>query len=196
MAERGFGWGAALFAWVCASAGAVACTASAGASPSQGDSDAAPGDDTPSCQTGGLPTDPWAPAVMKVGEPASGDPAGDAGVFTFAIESNEIAGVASVPASPKTNVFTLKLTDSSGQPVKDATVMLPSSNQALGWAVSKNPWMPLHQHGASIVPSVTNNGDGTYAVTVYFMMPGLWQIYIVAQTDALTDKAEYAFCVL
>jgi hypothetical protein len=195
MAKRGFSWDAALFAGVCASLGLVACTANT-AKPSQGDPDATPADNTSGCQTGGLPTDPWAPAVMKVGKPASGDPAGDAGVFTFAIESNEIGGVASVPASPKTNVLTLKLTDASGQPVKDATVMLPTNNQALGWAVSKNPWMPLHQHGASVDPSFTNNGDGTYALTVYFSMPGLWQIHIVAQTAALTDSADYAFCVL
>ena len=195
MAERGFSWGAALFACACASLGAVACTANA-AKPPAGDSDAASGDDTAGCQTGGLPVDPWVPAVTKVGKPASGDPPGSAGVFTFAIESNEIGGVASVPASPKTNVLTLKLTDPSGQPVKDATIMLPANDQALGWAYSKNPWMPLHQHGASVDPSFTNNGDGTYAMSVYFLMPGLWQIHVVAQTAALTDSADYAFCVL
>ncbi len=92
------------------------------------------------------------------------------------------------------NVFTLKLTDASGQPVKDATVTLPGYDEAVGWTNSKDPWMPLMNHGSSIAPPpVTNNGNGTYGVSVYLSMAGLWQIYIVAQTtDGLTDSAEYS----
>ena len=51
------------------------------------------------------------------------------------------------------------------------------------------------EHGASIDPTVTNNGDGTYSISVYFFMAGLWDVYIVAQTATVTDSAEYAFCL-
>jgi hypothetical protein len=151
-----------------------------------------------SCQTGGLPTDTYTPNLKKIGRPASGDSQGDAGssgAFTFVLESDEVADAASGPVEPYTNTFTLQVLDSSGQPVKDATVTLPANNQALGWPYSKNPWMPLHQHGSSIISTVTNNGDGTYAISTYFFMPGLWQIYIVAQTTSVTDSAEYSFCL-
>jgi hypothetical protein len=151
-----------------------------------------------SCQTGGLPTDTYAPSLMKVGRPASGATeadSGSSGALTFVLEGNEVAGAASPPIEPYTNKFTLKLLDANGQPVNDATVMLPTNDQALGWPYAKDPWMPLHQHGSSIIPTVTNNGDGTYAISTYFFMPGLWQIYIVAQTSSVTDSAEYAFCL-
>jgi hypothetical protein len=209
---------AATVALACVWLGTAGCSASADAkSPAAGNSDAdgstvapadavtsstdAAGDDadaSASCQTGGLPTDTYAPNLKKIGRPASGDSQGDAGssgALTFVLESNDVADAASPPIEPYTNTFTLQLLDSSGQPVKDATVTLPTDNQALGWAYSKNPWMPLHQHGSSIIPTVTNNGDGTYAISTYFFMPGLWQIYIAAQTASVTDSAEYSFCL-
>jgi len=179
-----------------ASLGAVACTASTAATGAPDASD----DGSSTCQTGGLHTDTYAPDLQKVGKPASGSPdaAAASGALTFILESDEIGDAASAPAEPFTNIFTLKLADASGQPVKNATVSLPTDDQALGWPFSKNPWMPLHGHGSSITPTVTNNGDGTYSISTYFFMPGLWQIYIVAQTtgpDAVTDSAEYSFCL-
>ena len=151
-----------------------------------------------SCQTGGLSTDTYATNLMKVGQPASGGAAGDAGSsggLTFILMGNTIAGAASPPLEPYTNVFTLKLLDASGQPVTDATVTLPTNDQALGWPYSKDPWIPRHGHGSAITPTGTSNGDGTYAVSTYFSMTGLWQIYLVAQTPSLTNSAEYAFCL-
>ena len=49
-----------------------------------------------------------------------------------------------------------KIEDASGQAVKDAVVSLPSDASPYG-----DPWMPVHRHGSSILPMVTNNGDGT-----------------------------------
>jgi hypothetical protein len=217
------GWLSTALAAAGACLGAAGCSSSSSASASPGgneaaaatndaavaitvdasvDDDAAASSDdasaASSCQTGGLPTDTYAANLMKVGRPASGGAAGDAsssGGLTFVLTGNTVAGAASPPLEPYTNIFTLKLLDASGQPVTDATVTLPTNNQALGWPYSKDPWMPLHQHGASIIPTVTNNGDGTYAISTYFFMPGLWQIYLVAQTPSLTDSAEYAFCL-
>jgi hypothetical protein len=167
---------------------------------SANDEDASGADAAPTCQSGSYHVDSYAPPMMKVGSPASGNPddAGASSHVTFVLESDQIMGAASSPAEPFTNVFTLKLMDSSGQPVKDATVTLPTGDQALGWTFPKNPWMPLHGHGSSITPTITNNGDGTYSVSTYFFMAGLWQMYLVAQTtgaDAVTDSAMYSFCL-
>jgi hypothetical protein len=162
---------------------------------SSGDDDS--GDDgASSCQTGSYASDTYAPNLTKVGKPASGAPDdGGSASLTFVLTGNQVSGAASPPLEPYTNTFTLKLLDASGQPVTDATVTLPTDNQALGWPFQKDPWMPLHQHGSSIVPTVTNNGDGTYAVSTYFFMAGLWQIYFVAQTATVTDSAMFSFCL-
>jgi hypothetical protein len=186
---------------------ATACTANPAGAVADKDDAALAGDDSAaavaddgaaSCQTGGLPTDTYAVNLQKVGKPASGDPsdAGASGPLTFILEGNEVGDASSPPLEPDTNLFTLKLMDSTGQPVNSATVTLPTDSQALGWPFSKNPWMPLHMHGSSITPTVTNNNDGTYSLSIYFFMAGLWQIYIVAETaDGVTDSAEYSFCL-
>jgi hypothetical protein len=198
------------------SAGGVACVNSTGAASPRDEGgvgnnvstsnpdgspneDAPSADDAPQCQSGSYHVDTYAPPITKVGSPASGNQDDAASShLTFILESDVVMGVASSPADPFTNLFTLKLIDSSGQPVKDATVTLPTNDTALGWPFQKNPWMPQHMHGASIVPTVTNNQDGTYGISVYFFMPGLWQVYLVAQTtgaNAVTDSAMYSFCL-
>lgn len=177
--------------------GSVSSDDSIGSTESQDASDEG-ADAGSSCQTGGLPTDTYVAGLQKIGKVASGDPS-DAGSFaglTFTLESNEIGDAASPPAEPYTNAFTLKLTDPSGAPVTDATVLLPTNDQAVGWPWSKDPWMPLHGHGSSITPTITNNMDGTYTLSVYFFMPGLWRIYIVAETEAgAPQSAMYSFCL-
>jgi hypothetical protein len=46
-----------------------------------------------------------------------------------------------------------------------------------GLDVEVIPWMVAHAHGASVVPSVTPQGDGHYLVSnVGFFMPGAWQL--------------------
>jgi len=219
MVKRRIGGAVLVLAASLASLAGVACTASTAATdsgngtggnpdssvspddsvgPTQGQDASDPNADAgSSCQTGGLATDTYVAGLQKVGKPASGDST-DAGfaALTFTLEGNEIGDAASPPAEPYTNAFTLKLTDPSGAPVTDATVLLPISDQALGWPFSKDPWMPLHGHGASIQPTITNNMDGTYTLSVYFFMPGLWQIYIVAETEAgAPQSAMYSFCL-
>jgi len=184
-----------------ASLAAVGCTAASGSKASGDDTagatlEASTGDDASTCQSGSFHVDTYAPGLTKSGAPASGGEAGGPGL-TFILESDEVGDAAASPAEPYTNVFTLKLMDSNNEPVTNATVLLPTNDQALGWAFSKDPWMPLHGHGSSVTPTIMNNGDGTYSISVYFFMPGFWQIYIVAetQTPAVTDSALFEFCL-
>ena len=90
---------------------------------------------------------------------------------------------APIPPGVNYNTWVIKVLDSTGQPVTDATFPLIKT------------WMPLHGHPSSIVPTATNNGDGTYTLKVYLFMPGLWQITPHVQTGSTTDSAVFTFCV-
>jgi YtkA-like/Cytochrome c554 and c-prime len=96
-----------------------------------------------------------------------------------------ISLVSATPAPPGVNYDTwvVKVLDSAGQPVTDAT--FPQIKT----------WMPLHGHPSSIVPTSKNNGDGTYTISLYLFMPGLWQITVHAQTGSTADTVVFTFCV-
>jgi hypothetical protein len=64
----------------------------------------------------------------------------------------------------------LTITDSSGAP-RD------------GLALAIVPWMPSHDHGASVVPSVVAEGGGRYvASNVDLFMPGRWELRTTIDT--------------
>jgi hypothetical protein len=160
------------------------------------------GDGGSTCQSGNYIPDIYTPGMKKIGKPASGDPSdAETPGLTFTLVSDDVGDAATGPAEPYTNTFTLALTDSSGHPVTDANVLLPTSDQALGWIYSKDPWMPLHGHGSSVATKVTNNNDGTYSLEMYFFMPGFWQIYIVAEagpdasTPSVPQAVTFQFCL-
>jgi hypothetical protein len=46
-----------------------------------------------------------------------------------------------------------------------------------GLAIEVIPWMVAHDHGTSVIPTVTPRSDGHYLVSnVGFFMPGAWQL--------------------
>ena len=56
--------------------------------------------------------------------------------------------------------------------------------------------MPDMGHGTSIVPSMTSNGDGTYAVQpLYLFMAGVWSITFTRPASGISDSAAFFFCV-
>jgi hypothetical protein len=146
---------------------------------SSGDDQAAPpgddggmsGPDAATCQ-GGISYQTYSPNLAVMGQ---------GGQIQFVLQSAK-------PAPPKVgiNTFTLQLLDASGRPITGAT---------FAWG-PKSLWMPLMVHGSSAVPTVTDNGDGTYTVkTIDLSMPGIWQFTFTAQTGSLKDTAMYTFCV-
>jgi hypothetical protein len=116
---------------------------------------------------------------------------GAAGLFTFVIAAAD----PSPPDDPQYNTWTIQVLDPSGAAVTDATVSLPNSDPPLGWSFQKNPWMPTMNHGSSAANTITNNGDGTASVKIYFSMSGLWQTFVVAQSGSMTDSALFSFCL-
>jgi hypothetical protein len=75
------------------------------------------------------------------------------------------------------------LLDASGKPITNAT--FPTIKT----------WMPLHGHSSSVLPTSMSNGDGTYTVSLYLFMPGLWQITFNALAGSVSDSAMFTFCV-
>lgn len=151
---------------VCAAAedAGVATSGDAGA-----DATVAAADADSECAPGQYQEDDIAPGLTKIGA---------SGALTFVVMS-----AAPVPPGVNYNTWVVKVLDSAGQPVTDATF------------TQIKTWMPLHGHPSSIVPTWTNNGDGTYTVKVYLFMPGLWQITPSVQSGTTTDSAVFTFCV-
>ncbi|HEY1696056.1 MAG TPA: FixH family protein [Polyangiaceae bacterium] len=103
---------------------------------------------------------------------------GDAGVFTFVLQSSDPA-----PPADETNTWVLQVLDASGQPVTAATL------------ASVTPTMPLMSHGTS-TPTIVANGDGTFQVSgIYLFMGGLWQVAVLAKNGSQQDTASFYFCV-
>ncbi|HXN30815.1 MAG TPA: FixH family protein [Polyangiaceae bacterium] len=64
-----------------------------------------------------------------------------------------------------------------------------------GLTVRVVPWMPQDDHGASIAPVVTAQGDGKYLVTgIDLFMPGRWELRTTF-AGPVTDQAAPAFDV-
>ncbi len=75
-----------------------------------------------------------------------------------------------------TNTLTVTLTDTLGNPVIGATVVVTST-------------MPMHGHGTNVEPVVTETSDGVYTATpVAFTMMGAWETLITAEGDAGVDE--------
>jgi hypothetical protein len=93
------------------------------------------------------------------------------------------------PLAVDNNMWTLKILDASGQPVKDATLSFPKNGHP------GDPWMPDHTHGTTPAKA-KNNMDGTYTITpLYFFMGGVWSLFISATSGSVTDTTTFTFCV-
>jgi hypothetical protein len=104
--------------------------------------------------------------------------AGTSGVLQFVLVSAQPA-----PPGKGDNTWKLKLLDSAGAPVTNATFAIKT-------------WMPMMHHGSSIAPGQAANPDGTYSISnLYLIMPGIWQVTFNAQSGAMKDTAVYTFCV-
>lgn len=106
--------------------------------------------------------------------------AGSQGELTFKLMSSTPA-----PPSRGNNDWSLQIVDTtSGAPVAGAIMTVV-------------PFMPDHNHGTSIKPTITDQGSGMYDVNpVNLWMPGLWQVTVSATpTGGTLDKAVFSFCI-
>jgi hypothetical protein len=105
---------------------------------------------------------------------------GDSGALKFQL-------VSATPPPPATQnmTWTLKITDSTGQPVTGAT-----------FSPAIKTWMPQHTHGSTAVPMAVEKGDGVYEIdNLYLYMIGVWQVTFYVKSGTTTDKTTFAFCL-
>jgi len=101
----------------------------------------------------------------------------------------QLVSASPAPETTGTEVWTLKILDTAGKPVTDAT--FPSTPTS----PNPRPWMPQHGHGTSLV-SVTNQGNGLYTLQpMYMYMAGIWEIDLIAQAGGKTDATKFFFCL-
>lgn len=102
--------------------------------------------------------------------PGSASVKSDNGVFTGTFSPS--------PAEPivGTNALEAALAGSDTKPVLGATLTV-------------TPWMPAHGHGSSVTPTVTEQGEGKYAVDqIVYGMPGDWELRIDVAAGELSDR--------
>jgi hypothetical protein len=103
---------------------------------------------------------------------------GSAGAMKFVLVSPDPQ-----PPGVGYNTWVVNVVDSQGQPIKDAIF------------TTIKPWMPLHGHGSSVLPTWISNGDGTYSIRLYLFMPGVWQVTLTVQNGPTKDTVVFALCV-
>ena len=93
----------------------------------------------------------------------------------------------SVPGPPEKgdNNFTIELLEGG------ADVAVPDAT------LSVTPFMPDHNHGTSIVPTVTPATQaGQYEIDrINLWMPGLWEVRIDVDDQTDTDEVVFSFCI-
>jgi hypothetical protein len=101
---------------------------------------------------------------------------GTKGMFTFVLESSDPS-----PPARGTDTWIVRV-EQNGMPQAGAMLNIV-------------PFMPRHGHGTSLVPVATPMGDGYSIAPLYFFMPGLWRVTITATVGAITDSADFVFCI-
>lgn len=96
-----------------------------------------------------------------------------------------LEGTPSVPVKGN-NTWTVELRDGAGAVVDGATV-------------SATPFMPDHNHGTSVVPTITALGEGRYTISpLYLFMAGVWRITLQVTPPGPTPtpaSVQFFFCI-
>ena len=163
---RSIGRPAATLSLAVAAAGLVACSAAA---PAAGDAGAS-GTITCVPESGPYQVDTYSADMKRTGEN---------GILSFEL-------VRSDPAPPAlgNNTFVVKISRADGSPFTGDLYIDPRSGV----------FMPLHGHGASVLPVVTfDPASGTSTLTpMDLFMPGLWRITLQGDEAAASSEAGIA----
>ncbi len=82
----------------------------------------------------------------------------------------------------------------AGVPAPDGLVMAPPPTSP---TYPADPYMPLHGHGASTVPTITAQGGGVYSVSqIDFFMGGYWELYLdLTPPGGAADPLTFKLCI-
>ena len=102
-------------------------------------------------------------------------------------EQVQVKFVDAVPAPPmiEDNIWTVEVLDMNDAPME-------------GMAIDVTPFMPLHQHGTTVIAHVEPGAvPGQYVIDpVNMHMAGLWEITLdITLPDTTTDSVMFTFCI-
>jgi acetylornithine deacetylase/succinyl-diaminopimelate desuccinylase-like protein len=132
----------------------------------------------------------WFGFAALVASGCSGGPKSESGSFSGAplvtlvsAESKLVIDVRTAPSQPpERGISSVELV------VRDQSHVLQE-----GLDVHATTWMPSMGHGASVLPTVSSAGHGTYVLDdVYLFMPGSWELR-TSFSGGVTDSATAAF---
>jgi hypothetical protein len=64
--------------------------------------------------------------------------------------------------------------------------------------VPADPYMPIHKHGGSTIPTIAAQGGGVFAVSnIDFFMSGYWELYLDLQASGVAppDRVTFSICI-
>ncbi len=82
----------------------------------------------------------------------------------------------------------------AGAPTDGLTMSIPPSPAQ----VPADPYMPVHKHGASTIPTITPQGGGVFTVAgIDFFMGGYWELYLdlLPAGGSTTDRLTFQICI-
>jgi hypothetical protein len=84
--------------------------------------------------------------------------------------------------------------DASAAAAADAGSSAPADLTMTSTAL---PWMPVHMHGASELPTVSSLGGGTFGVSgIGFFMGGYWQLPLnLVPASGAADSVQFSICI-
>lgn len=83
----------------------------------------------------------------------------------------------------------------AGTPAPDGLTLTTPPISPTG--IPADPYMPVHKHGASTVPTITAQGGGLYSVAaIDFFMAGYWELYLDATPPGgAADPLTFKLCI-
>ncbi|HEX3906154.1 MAG TPA: hypothetical protein VH853_25250 [Polyangia bacterium] len=82
----------------------------------------------------------------------------------------------------------------AGAPAPDGLMM---ATPPVSQSYPADPYMPVHGHGASTIPTITAQGGGLYSVAAAdFFMGGYWQLYLaLTPSGGEADPVTFDVCI-
>jgi hypothetical protein len=130
----------------------------------------------------------------------------DSGAYRVAVQAastDQVTGAPVPTAAIGYDTFTMTVTsvidggagpDGGAPPPEGLTLTLPPLG---GSGKPADPFMPVHQHGAATVPTITAQGGGAFSVAaIDFFMAGYWELYLdVTPPGGAADPLTFKICI-
>ncbi len=184
MALRGASW----LAWLPLAA-LAACGSGGGAKPDAG---AASGHDADFSVCSGTPAVPYTPGVSVLS--ASGGYRASVESATTVDNLGNSTPTAAIGKASFTVLVAAAADGGAAASTDGLTMSIPPSPAQ----VPADPYMPVHKHGASTIPTITAQGSGTFTVAgIDFFMGGYWELYLDLQPAgaATVDRVTFPICI-